>query len=90
MPVSNPVVRRGHPRGCRGRNRSGGSRHPSSSCRRLLDDQAFATVIANTVGDMEINKSAVLVSVMAQGDPSLLSVTFAALTTLGKAIIGPL
>jgi hypothetical protein len=55
-----------------------------------VGDQAFATIVANTVADMEINKGAVLVSVEVQGDPSKQNITVEALTTLGQAIVGRL
>jgi hypothetical protein len=55
-----------------------------------VGDQAFATDVANTVADMEINKGPVLVSVRVQGDPAKQSITVDALTTLGKAIAGRL
>jgi hypothetical protein len=53
-----------------------------------VGDDAYATLVANTVAAMEILKGSVLLSVQVQGDPSLQNVTFDALTKLGKTAAG--
>jgi len=51
-----------------------------------VGDGAGATIVANTVADMEFFKGNVGISVEVQGDPSLQNITAASLTMLGAAI----
>jgi hypothetical protein len=51
-----------------------------------VGDAAGATIVANTVADMEFYKGSVGISVEVQGDPSLQNITAASLTMLGAAI----
>jgi hypothetical protein len=55
-----------------------------------VGDEAFTTLVANTIADMEILKGSVLVSVEVQGDPSHQNITLAPLTTLGTMVVGRL
>ena len=55
-----------------------------------VGDGAGATIVANTVADLEFYKGSVGISVEVQGDPSLQNITLAALTTLGTTIAGRL
>jgi hypothetical protein len=55
-----------------------------------VGDAASATIVANTIADMEILKGSVLVSIEVQGDPSLQNITVAALTKLGTMVVGRL
>ena len=55
-----------------------------------VGDGAGATIVANTVADLEFYKGSVGISVEVQGDPSLQNITLAALTTLGTSIAGRL
>ncbi|HLY13240.1 MAG TPA: DUF3558 family protein [Candidatus Limnocylindrales bacterium] len=53
-----------------------------------VGDAAFAFVVANTIGQMEIVKGAVVVTLNIQGDPSLQNITVDRLTTLGTVVAG--
>jgi Protein of unknown function (DUF3558) len=55
-----------------------------------VGDGAGATIVANTIADLEFYKGSVGISVEVQGDPSLQNITLAALTTLGTTIAGRL
>ncbi len=55
-----------------------------------VGDAAFATIVANTVADMQILKGPVLISVMVQGDPSKQNITADALTGVGKIAVSRL
>lgn len=55
-----------------------------------VGDAAYAFVVANTIGDMEILKGTTLLSVRVQGDPSLQNVTIERLTSLGTTAVGRL
>ena len=55
-----------------------------------LGDAAYATIVANTVADMEILKGSMIVSIIVQGDPTLQNITLSALTALGKTVVGRL
>jgi Protein of unknown function (DUF3558) len=53
-----------------------------------VGDAAFAFVVANTIGQMEIVKGSAVVTVNIQGDPSLQNITVDRLTTLGATVAG--
>jgi hypothetical protein len=55
-----------------------------------VGDSAYAFVVADTIGDMEILKGSTLLSVRVQGNPSLQNVTVARLTVLGTTAVGRL
>lgn len=55
-----------------------------------VGDAAYVFIVANTIGDMEILKGSVLLSVRVQGDPSLQNVTVTRLTALGTTAVGRL
>lgn len=55
-----------------------------------VGDAAYVFIVANTIGDMEILKGSMLLSIRIQGDPSLQNVTVARLTTLGTTAVGRL
>jgi hypothetical protein len=55
-----------------------------------VGDDAFATIVANTIADMEILKGSTLLSILVQGDPSLQNITPDALRALGSSAAGRL
>lgn len=55
-----------------------------------VGDDAYATIVANTIAAMEILKGSVSVSINIQGNPSAQTITVAALTTLGTTVAGRL
>lgn len=55
-----------------------------------VGDAAFAFVVGNTIGQMEIVKGTAVVTVNIQGDPSLQNITVERLTTLGTTVAGRL
>ena len=55
-----------------------------------LGDAAFATIVANTIADLEILKRSTLMSVLVQGNPSLQNITADALRKLGATALGRL
>ncbi len=55
-----------------------------------VGDAAFAFVVANTIGQMEIVKGTAVVTVNIQGDPSLQNITVERLTALGATVAGRL
>ena len=55
-----------------------------------VGDGGYVTIVGNTVAIMEFLKGTTLVTINVQGDPSRQNVTLAALTALGKTVVGRL